>query len=63
MENEGFIVEDDYLSVEEMDYSDSEKDLIQSDIERRKLMQKRNRESKQMIQEQSIAGPEIFLFS
>ena len=45
----GFIVDDDYLSVSELNYSDQgdeDQDQITRDLEQRKLIKKRNRESK-----------------
>jgi len=46
----GFIVDDDYLSVSEMAYSNlsgKDKDEIMQDLEVRKAMIKKNRESKE----------------
>jgi len=54
--NQGFIVEDDYLSVSEMNYSNLSKEcldqsVLQADMSRRKAIQARNRESKQQMKE------------
>lgn len=49
-------MEDDYLSVSEMNYSNLSKEnldqsVLQADIQRRKAIQARNRESKQLMKE------------
>ena len=54
--NLGWIVDDDYLSVSEMNYSNLSKEnldqsVLQADIQRRKAIQARNRESKQLMKE------------
>ena len=56
----GFIVEDDYLSISEMNYSENSQanvDLINEDKERRRLMRLKNRESKNINPDSYEDGP------
>lgn len=62
---EGFIVDDDYLSVSEMNYSMHSNDdvQLQADLERRKVILQKNREGKKLFKEQVAAeAPRIFYF-
>ena len=54
-EQKGFIVEDDYLSVSEMNYSNKsldDQDKIREDLELKKVIIQRNRESKDALKNQ-----------
>jgi hypothetical protein len=60
-EAEGFIVEDDYLSDSELNYSNSSNIDVAADKERRKAIIQKNRESKE--KQQREIEPLIFMFS
>ena len=65
-EQKGFIVDDDYLSVSEMNYSNiSSKDQneIMADLARKKAIIQKNRESKEVLaKNHEMQGPRIFMY-
>lgn len=65
-EQKGFIVDDDYLSVSEMNYSNiSSKDQneIMADLARKKAIIQKNRESKEVLAKNNeMQGPRIYMY-